>query len=116
MMTVSKLEKNAWQGYFDSVSKALVGKRAEIEVNALPLGAQLEAEWLTFYGVTYDPKDDLIEVVLEGLDHTIPKPREVFIDIDPAGMLNSVEVLDGDGLQQIVKLRDPLLLPSPSHA
>jgi hypothetical protein len=114
MMTVSKLEKVTWHPYFDTVSKALVGKRAEIEVNALPLGAQLEAEWLTFYGITYDSKSDLIEVVLEGLDHMIHKPSEVFVDVDAAGMLKSVEVIDGDGLQQIVKLRDPLMLPSPS--
>ncbi|MGH8808349.1 MAG: DUF5335 domain-containing protein [Noviherbaspirillum sp.] len=114
-MTITKLEKAAWHTYFDSVSKALVGKRAEIEVDALPIAAQLEAEWLPFYGITYDPKDDMIEVVLEGVDHLIRKPREVFVDLDPVGMLNSVEVLDGDGVQQIVRLRDPLMLPSPSH-
>ncbi len=30
-----KLEKLQWRGYFDRVSKALVGKRAEIEVASL---------------------------------------------------------------------------------
>src|SRR5215210_6270415 len=100
-----KLEKSIWRSYFDTVSKALVGKRVEIEVASLKLGDQIEAEWLPLIGITYDPKDDLIEVALEGVDHLIYKPREIWI-----------EVVDGDGVRQIVTLSDPLMLPAPQPA
>src|SRR6202011_189036 len=67
-MTMAKqLEKSQWRAYFDRVSKALVGKRFEIEVASLQLGDQIEAEWLPLLGISFDPKDDIIEIALEGV-------------------------------------------------
>ena len=102
IMAVRKLEKPEWHPYFDSISKAVIGKRAEIE-----------AEWLSLIGVVYDPKDDRLEIALDGLDHLIPHPQEVYID-EQAGQLSSLEVIDRAAVAQIVKLRDPLMLPAPS--
>jgi hypothetical protein len=113
-MTVRKLDKKEWQPFFDRVSKIMEGKQAEIEVASLALGDQVEAEWPPLLGVTYDPKDDILEVVLEGIDHLIRKPREIYVDGGPIE-LSGLEVIDADGLKQIVKLRDPLMLPAP-HA
>jgi hypothetical protein len=109
-MATTKLEKRAWHPYFDNVSRNLGGKRAEVEVASLKLGDQIEAEWLPLLGIVYDPKDDLIEVVLQDLDHMILKPREVFVEQE-ATLLKSMEVIDQDGTRQIIKLRDPLMLP-----
>jgi hypothetical protein len=111
-MALSKLEKPKWQAYFDNMSKILEGKRVEIEVDALAIGSQIEAEWLPLLGITYDPKDDIVEVALEGLDHMIHKPRDVFVD-QTAVDLSSVEVIDNDDFRHIIKLRDPLMLPPP---
>jgi hypothetical protein len=110
IMAISKLEKTQWKPYFDYVSKILVGKRAEIEVASLKIGDQIEAEWLPFLGIVYDHKNDLVEVLVEDLDHLIRKPVEIYIDVGPAG-LTSVEVIDADDYRQIIKLRDPLMLP-----
>jgi hypothetical protein len=107
-----QLEKSQWRTYFDRMSKALVGKRAEIEVASLTLGDQIEAEWLPLLGISYDPKDDVIDVALEGVDHLIHKPREVYVEQDGLE-LSSIEVIDAEGTRQIVLLRDPLMLPAP---
>jgi len=112
IMALSKLEKPKWHPYFDYMSKILDGKRAEIEVDALAIGSQIEADWLPLVGITYDPKDDIVEVALEGLDHLIYKPSEVFVDQN-ATELSSVEVVDSDDFRHIIKLRDPLMLPAP---
>jgi hypothetical protein len=111
----TKLEKSTWQPYFDAVSKILPGKRVEIEVAALNLGDQIEAEWLPLLGITYDPKDDLLEVALEGVDHLIPRPREIWVEAEGLD-LSSIEVIDSNGVRQIIVLRDPLMLPAPEHA
>src|SRR5258707_8217209 len=74
---IMKLEKSQWRGYFDRVSKALVSKRAEIEVTSLKLGDRIEAEGLPLLGISYDPKNDVIDIALEGLTHLIHEPREV---------------------------------------
>jgi hypothetical protein len=110
IMATSKLEKAAWQRYFDQVSKTLVGKQAEIEVASLQIGDQIEAEWVPLLGISYDPKSDIVEVLVEGLDHLIQKPVEIYIEQGPAG-LASLEVIDADDVRQIVRLRDPLMLP-----
>jgi Family of unknown function (DUF5335) len=110
-----KLEKSQWQAYFDRMSKAVVGKRAEVEIASLKLGDQIEADWLPLLGIAYDPKDDILEVALEGTDHLVPKPREIYVEEDGLE-LSCLEVVDADGARQIVKLRDPLMLPAAAKS
>jgi hypothetical protein len=109
-MAIRKLEKPEWRSFLDVVSKLLEAKEAEIEVESLDLGEQVEAEWLPLIGITYDPKDDLVEVALEGVDHMIRKPSEIYLESD-VGTLASIEIVGDDGVKQIVKFRDQLRLP-----
>ena len=113
-MSISKIEKPVWHAYLDQMSKTLEGKRAEIEVDSLELGQQFEARWVPVLGIVYDPKNDIVEVILEGIDHMIHHPREIYVDHD--GMeLTSLEVIDEDDVRQIVRLRDPIMLPPPDQ-
>jgi hypothetical protein len=114
-MTTRKLDKTQWRTFFDRLSTTLEGKQAEIEIASLRLGDQVEANWLPLLGIAYDPNDDIVEVALEGLDHLIPKPRELYAEEGPGG-LTALEIIDADDVKQIVRLRDPLMLPSPSQA
>lgn len=114
-MATERLERHNWHTYFDAISKVLPGKQAEIEVNALSIGAQIEQEYAPLLGIVYDHKSEVLEVILEGLDHTISNVREIYVDHDGV-RLNSVQVIDDDGVQQIIKLRDPVLLPAPQAA
>jgi hypothetical protein len=110
-MTTRKLDKQEWKPFFEGVSKLLGAKQAEIEVLSLNIGDQVEAEWLPLIGLTYDPKDDILDVALEGLDHVISKPREIYVETGGGG-LASFAVVDDQGTRHIVKLRDPLALPA----
>lgn len=112
-MTIRKLDKTEWRPFLDGMSKVLEGEQAEIEVVSLALGDQIEAEWLPFLGVTYDPKDDVVEIALEGVDHLIEHPREIYVDDNVNGII-SLEIADAEGTRQIVKLREPLALPAPA--
>jgi hypothetical protein len=112
-MTSRKLDKKEWRSFLDGMSKVLEGEQAEIEVVSLALGDQIEAEWLPFLGITYDPKDDVVEIALEGVDHLIEHPREIYVDDNVNGIV-SLEVVDAEGARQIVKLREPLALPTPA--
>jgi hypothetical protein len=110
-MATRKLDKAEWQVFFDRITDFIVGKRAEVEVDSLAIGSQIEAEWLPLLGIVYDPKSDAVEIALDDLDHLIRRPREVYVDEEPLG-LRSTMVVDADGVQHIVKLRDPLMLPA----
>jgi hypothetical protein len=112
-MAVRKIDKPEWRVFFDWLSQGLFGARVEIEVASLDLGDQIEAEWLPLLGITYDHKDNLLEIALEGVDHLIRGPQEVWADLN-VGEMMSFEVIDDRGVSQIIKLRQPLMLPSPS--
>jgi hypothetical protein len=111
-MTARVLAKPEWQSYCDRVSKGLPGKRVQIEVIGLRIGDQIAAKSLPLIGITYDPKDDLVEIGMEGLDHLIAKPRAISVDDGPEG-LTSMEIVDSDGQRQILKLMTPLMLAAP---
>ena len=106
-----EIDKSGWRGALDALSKSLIGKQAEIEIAALSLGDQIAAEWVPIIGIAYDPKDDIVEVALEGLDHIISRPRE--LHFQQQGGLVSALIVDADGVRNIVKFRAPLMLPAP---
>lgn len=112
-MTIRRVERNEWRGFCVHASKSLIGKHVEIEIASLEVGSQIEARRLPLLGITYDPKSDIIEIVLGDLDHLVHRPRELYVDDTPEG-LASFEIIDGDGVQQIVILYDPLMLPPPT--
>ncbi len=111
-MTIRKLEKPEWRPFLDVMSKLLAAKEAEVELASLNLGDQIEAEWLPLLGISYDPRDDVVDIALEGVDHIIRKPREIYLD-NGAAELTSLEIVDADGVRQIVKLKDRLMLAPP---
>jgi hypothetical protein len=92
------------------MSRALLGKWAEIEVASLDLGDQIVAEWVPMIGITYDSRDDLVDVALDRMGHLIRHPREILVE-ESADGLASVAVVDEDESRQIVRLKEPLKLP-----
>jgi|SRR5262252_11133485 len=116
MSKVTTLPQSEWRPFFDRMAKALTGKRAEIEVASLELGDQIVAEWLPMIGITYDSHDDLLDVALDRTDHLIRHPTQIVVEDSDAG-LASLAVLAGDGSRQVIRLKEPLMLPpSPVSA
>jgi hypothetical protein len=110
-MRTRSLKKSQWKFWTEWVSKALSGKRAEIEVSALGTGSQVQAEWLPLLGLVYDAKTDVFEVVLEGVDHLIRAPRELYLLEESSG-LESIEIVDAEDRWHTVTFKEPLALPA----
>jgi hypothetical protein len=108
----STVPQAEWRDFFDRMSKALTGKWAEIEVASLDLGDQIAAEWVPMLGITYDSKDDLLDVALDRYDHLIRHPKQIVVDEDQGGVA-SVAVVDADGTTQIVRMKQPLMVSVP---
>jgi hypothetical protein len=92
------------------MSKPLLGKWAEVEVASLDLGDQITAEWIPLIGITYDSRDDLVDVALDRANRLIRHPTAIIVEEAPTG-LESVAVIDAEGARHFVKLREPLALP-----
>jgi hypothetical protein len=105
--------RDQWRTFFDTFSDALTGKRVEIEAASLELGDQIVAEWMPLLGITYDTKDDLLDVSLGNmdLDHLIRHPRDIRIQEGSSG-IETIAVVSEDGTKQILRLKDPLMLPA----
>ena len=112
-MSVQQVDRAGWSVLFDTFTRSLPGKRAEVEVASLDLGDRIEAEWAPLVGLAYDHRNDLVEVALEGVDHLILEPREVYVDFDVGGVI-AVEVIDAAGARQFIELKDPLALRVPA--
>jgi hypothetical protein len=112
-MATRKLSKDEWQAYADRVSKGLRTMQAELEVGSLELGQQIETDWVPFYGIAYDPRENQFEIAVEGVDHLIGDAAEVYVEEGASG-LESLEIVDTDDTHQILRLREALELPAPS--
>ena len=111
MATVRSVPKTEWRRFFDQLSKALLGKRAEVEVASLDLGDQVMAEWVPMVGITYEPNDDVLDVALNATNHLIRRPQQIGVDETPTGVA-SIAVTSGDGTKHIIRLKDPVMLPA----
>jgi Family of unknown function (DUF5335) len=112
-MSTVTIPPEQWRPFFDRMSKGLIGKWAEVEVASLDLGDQITAEWIPLIGITYDSGDDLLDVAFDRANHLIRHPSQIVVDETAAG-LASVAVVDGEGVRQVVRLKEPLRLPPPS--
>lgn len=102
------LPKTQWGTFFDQVSKDLAGGRAIVEIQSLEfVGDHRQARSLPLIGITYDPKGDVLEIAMEGLDHLIHAPQKISVKDGLKG-LEAVEIVAADEQKQIVKLVKPL--------
>ena len=80
-------------------------------------GDQIVAEWLPLLGITYDAKDDLIDVALGQemqLDHLIRQPQQISVQEGKNG-IETIAVVAADGMKQLLRLKEPLMLAAGSR-
>jgi len=111
-MTILKLEKRTWGDFCKKVTRDAVGKRVEMEIASREFGVHREARSLPLLGVVYDRKNDILEILLDGVDHLIIRPQEIYIGYGLQGV-ESFGIVDADSAWQIVVMHDPLMLPAP---
>jgi hypothetical protein len=109
-MPIRTLHPAEWRLFFDRIGNALHGRRAEVKVTSPALGNRIVANGLPLIGISYDPKDDILALALDGLHHISRRPRAIYVRY--AGeKLDGFEVIDGDKLSQTIQFRDPVKLP-----
>jgi hypothetical protein len=114
-MGLQKFDRSKLLGICTAISGRLLGKRAEIEVVSPIEGILIAARWRPVVGIVYDPANDALKIMLDGADHLIFHPRELYLDFGNGGLQN-LGILDRENAWQIVLLRDPLMLPCPTAA
>ena len=103
------LEKEKWADELAYLWKRLDGKKVEVEVEALKLGDQIEAEHVPLRGLSYDPKDDVVQVWVGDIDHLIYKPQKIMVVYDD-GKLVAIDISDAEGEQHLIVPQEPVVV------
>ena len=109
-MGIQRIDRSMWITVCAAISANLLGKRAEIEVVSPADGLLTEALQQPVLGILYDPANDVLTILLEGIDHFVFQPTELYLDFRLGGDL-TLGILDTANAWRIVLLRDPLMLP-----
>jgi Family of unknown function (DUF5335) len=110
-----ELDAGKWHEYFDSLTPSIEGKLATIEVMDAQRGDQIDAERMPLQAISYDPKDDVLEIALGGrgvrypvvLRHFISSPRTISVEESSSITPSAILVTDGDGVRTLISLFEP---------
>ena len=103
-----KIPQDQMERYFDAFTKHFLAHEStnavDVELVAPDWGDQFVAEGAHLYGITYDPKDDAIEFEMEGGDHRILHPREVWVAEEVDTFIKAIQVVRDDGAREVARV------------
>ena len=109
MLTTTKIPHERLQNYFDTFTKHFLlhesTNAADVEVLTPELGDQFEAEGARLMGISYDPHTRSIDIELEGGEHRVYNPSEVWVVEEGDGHLKSIEMVQPGGTRELVRIR-----------
>ena len=113
-----EIPPSSWYDALQSLTKQHEGDDITIEVLALDLGDEYEAEKVPFAYIEYDRHDDAVNVAVGGRDgrypvvlrHTILHPQRV--SMSAPGEESTVDVAAGDGDQTLITFHHRPALPA----
>lgn len=100
-MSTTVLEQQKWPEFFQNLPRTITADQIKIEVIGATIGSQTLASHRHLHGVTFEPKQSLLEIQMEGMTHVIRDPREIFID-ELEGKVVAIQVIGPDALQHIL--------------
>jgi len=109
-MPTTKLDSSQWKDYFDNFSARLPAKLVEIEVASLAIGDQNLTDWILLKSISYDPKDNVLSIRTEPIQHLIYDPKEIYVEEGTEG-IESIAVTDSKGDKQLINFKEVLKLP-----
>lgn len=88
-MPIQHLDKSRCQLYFAQISRELAGRAIEVGVTELSIYTPYQLDWTRLRNIAYYPEKDAFQIVTDDLDHLIPKPHELNLDIAEDGFTAS---------------------------
>lgn len=109
MSATKEIRREQWEDYFDRFTKRHLRddrpEAATLEVVSPELGDQVEADRAHLLGISFDRRNDTLEVLLENVDHLAFHPKEIWVVEEEDGFLQSVEIVRDGGEKEILTIR-----------
>jgi hypothetical protein len=107
MGSTKQIPRDDWKQYFEELDRRHLeddSATATIELLSEELGAEPEATRAHLIGLDYDAKDNALEVALDGLDHLVFEPVEIWVVEEDDGFVSALEVKQPDGSKEIMRI------------
>jgi Family of unknown function (DUF5335) len=113
--TTRELDRQSWAGYLDSLTESSEGLLVSIELMSEEIGDQSDVERMPLQAISYDPRDDVLEVAVGGrgvrypivLRHFISNPTTISVEEDGAPSPSAILVTDPSGVRTLIRLFEP---------
>jgi hypothetical protein len=109
MTTTKKVPREQWQDVLDRFTKRYLRddlpEAITIDHLSPELGDQVAVEEARLLGITYDPKSNVLEVLLHDVDHLVFQPKELSVAEEEEGFLAWIEIVRDDDTKEILKIR-----------
>ena len=109
------LDRAEWGAFFDGLSRHVADTPSYATARVFTIrpgeveGEQEEA-WRRLVGVTWEPREDTITVALDGLDHRIERPNDVWADEPTPRLVRRFVVVGPGGRRDEIELRSADLM------
>jgi len=107
-MPTTRLQGEQIQTYFDNFTKRFLRDEApetiDVEVVSPDLGDQHPIEGARLVGISYDPRENILDIFHEMGDHRMAGANEVWVRESDDGFVNSIEVVMREGDREIINL------------
>lgn len=110
MKSTKQLPMDQWKPYFEAFTRKHLRPDAAgivtIEAVSSSIGDQVLATNARLLGLSYDPHGKMLEVQLEGSDHLVFKPAEVWVlEGDRDDVIATFELVRPDGVKEILHVQ-----------
>lgn len=106
-----KIPRDEWVISLKEFTERNAGRRTLLEEDATDLGAQPEERGYPLRGVSFDPRDDRVEIMLgdqasvdRHLTRTVPGPRSIDVLRDPEGRDTALRIAHDAGAQTVLRI------------
>ena len=114
-MSTQEIPREQWNNFFDSFSRQHEGWLASLELMSSDLGAQEEANELSFEGISLNSEKDQSEAIVINLartpadhvTHMIDHPKHVWLQRTDEGADASLEI-EGEADKTLLRFRSPV--------
>lgn len=108
-MMTKRVSPGEWRTFFDRFTRQHlrddIPETVTIEVVSPEAGDQFSVKDARLLGITYDSKSKALEVVLDGSDHLVFRPVDIWVVENEAdGFIETIDLVRADGTKEIVHL------------
>jgi hypothetical protein len=108
-MKTRRIAPGEWKTVFDRFTREYLRddlpETVTIEVVSPEVGDQFAVKDARLLGVAYDSKSSVLEVDVEGIDHLVFRPVDIWVVEDEAdGFLETIDLARADGTKEILHL------------